>query len=162
MRFAAAFERSSAGSLGKLFEAYLEAIAGDANSGKWNSFRLMKWCKDPLASKRLSSILTHDINIGPRAVSQPAKPAARNDPIRRSPRIRRMETLADKVAATSKRAKEAARRSQSLRGESALLRQQSRQLRAECALARSGRDGDGTARVQSRLTMAQACSVLVA
>lgn len=47
---------------GELFEAYLEAVAKDTDSGKWNGLRLMKWCKDPLASKRLSDILTHDIN----------------------------------------------------------------------------------------------------
>lgn len=47
---------------GELFEAYLEAVAKDTDSGKWNALRLMKWCKDPLANKRLSDILTHDIN----------------------------------------------------------------------------------------------------
>ncbi len=47
---------------GELFETYLDAVAKDTDSGKWNGLRLMNFCKDPLASKRLSNILTHDIN----------------------------------------------------------------------------------------------------
>lgn len=54
--------KGSGATAGELFEAYLEAVAKDTDSGKWNGLRLMKWCKDPLASKRLSDILTHDIN----------------------------------------------------------------------------------------------------
>lgn len=48
--------------VGELFEAYLDAVASQTDSGKWNGLRLMKWCKDPLANKRLADILTHDIN----------------------------------------------------------------------------------------------------
>lgn len=48
--------------VGMLFEAYLEAVASKTDSAKWNGLRLMKWCKDPLAEKRVTEVLTHDIN----------------------------------------------------------------------------------------------------
>ena len=57
--------RSPGAMAGKLFEACLEALAGNTDSGKWNGLRLMKWCKGPLASKRLFDILTHDSMIAP-------------------------------------------------------------------------------------------------
>lgn len=47
---------------GDLFEAYLEAVAKNTDSGKWNELRLMNLCKDPLATRRISDIVTHDIN----------------------------------------------------------------------------------------------------
>ena len=56
---------------GKLFEASLEAMAGNTDSGKWNGLRLMKWCKGPLASKRLFDILTHD------SMNAPTRPVDR-------------------------------------------------------------------------------------
>lgn len=48
--------------VGELFEVYLDAVASKTDSAKWNGLRLMKWCKDPLATKRVADILTHDIN----------------------------------------------------------------------------------------------------
>ncbi|MDM0103811.1 hypothetical protein QTH97_02620 [Variovorax sp. J22R24] len=47
---------------GELFEAYLDAVASKTDSERWNRLRLMKWCKDPLAQKRVVDTLTHDIN----------------------------------------------------------------------------------------------------
>lgn len=47
---------------GNLFEAYLDAVASKSDSAKWNTLRIMKWLKDPLADKRLSDIVTHDVN----------------------------------------------------------------------------------------------------
>lgn len=48
--------------VGMLFETYLEAVALHTDSGKWNRIRLIKWCSDPLAKKRIVDIVTHDIN----------------------------------------------------------------------------------------------------
>lgn len=45
-----------------LFETYLEAVAEHTDSAKWNRLRLIKWCSDPLAEKRVVDIVTHDIN----------------------------------------------------------------------------------------------------
>lgn len=68
--WAAAQERSKslgtarAGSnptVGELFEAYLP-VAEKHDAGRWNNYRLMRWLDDPLASKRLHDVLTHDIN----------------------------------------------------------------------------------------------------
>jgi len=59
---------------GELFETYLDAVAGKTDSGKWNRLRLMKWCKDPLASKRVAETITHDINQWiERSLSQPSQ-----------------------------------------------------------------------------------------
>lgn len=50
------------GTNGLLFETYLDAVASKTDSAKFNSLRLMKWCKDPLAAKRTAETTTHDIN----------------------------------------------------------------------------------------------------
>lgn len=47
---------------GQLFEAYLESVASKTDTAKWNRLRLTKWLDDELAAKRLSAIVTHDIN----------------------------------------------------------------------------------------------------
>lgn len=47
---------------GQLFEAYLDAVASKTDTAKWNTLRLTKWLSDDLAAKRLSAIVTHDIN----------------------------------------------------------------------------------------------------
>ena len=38
---------------GERFETKLDAVAGKADSERWNSLRRMKWCNDPLAEERL-------------------------------------------------------------------------------------------------------------
>lgn len=71
-RWAAAQERKkSLGTLdgtagvtvGELFEEYLDQVAAKTDSEKWNKLRLMKWMNDPIAFRRLTSIVTHDINV---------------------------------------------------------------------------------------------------
>lgn len=58
---------------GDLFEVYLDSVASKTDSAKWNKLRLMKWLKDPLASKRVTATLTHDINEWiARSLSQPS------------------------------------------------------------------------------------------
>lgn len=47
---------------GELFETYMDAVAKHTDSGKWNCLRLMKFCRDPLAKRKLSEIITHDVN----------------------------------------------------------------------------------------------------
>lgn len=71
--------------VGQLFEAYLDAVAVKTDSAKWNKLRLMKWMNDPIASRRLTSIVTHDIDqwISDRLTdtgrgSEPIKPATVN------------------------------------------------------------------------------------
>lgn len=44
------------------FEAYLDAVASKTDSAKWNRLRLMKWMNEPIGTRRLASIVTHDIN----------------------------------------------------------------------------------------------------
>ncbi|MBO9647334.1 MAG: tyrosine-type recombinase/integrase [Variovorax sp.] len=59
---------------GELFEAYLDAVASKTDSEKWNRLRLMKWCNDPLADKRVVDTITHDINEWiERSLSQESK-----------------------------------------------------------------------------------------
>lgn len=54
---------SAAGpTVGELFEVYLDNVAVKTDSAKWNKLRLMKWMTDPIASRRLASIVTHDID----------------------------------------------------------------------------------------------------
>lgn len=48
--------------VGQLFEAYLDAVAVNTDSAKWNKLRIMKWILDPLAAKGVRDIVTHDIN----------------------------------------------------------------------------------------------------
>lgn len=65
--------RAAGVTAGELFEVFLDAVASKTDSGKWNGLRLMKWCKDPLANKRLADILTHDINEWiTRSLAQPS------------------------------------------------------------------------------------------
>lgn len=65
--------RAAGVTVGELFEAYLDSVASKTDSGKWNGLRLMKWCKDPLANKRLADVVTHDINEWiSRSLSQPS------------------------------------------------------------------------------------------
>lgn len=54
--------KSASVTVGQLFEAYLDAVAANTDSAKWNKLRIYKWLLDPLASRRLSDIVTHDIN----------------------------------------------------------------------------------------------------
>lgn len=45
-----------------MFMAYEAAVGSKTDSAKWNTLRILNWCKDPIAARRLSSIVTHDIN----------------------------------------------------------------------------------------------------
>lgn len=59
--------------VGQLFDAYLEAVASKTDSAKWNRLRITKWMDDEIASKRLATIVTHDINEWiERAMSAPS------------------------------------------------------------------------------------------
>lgn len=46
----------------ELFEAYLEAVAANTDSEKWNKLRLIKWANEPIGARKLASIVTHDID----------------------------------------------------------------------------------------------------
>lgn len=45
--------RAGGNANGERFETKLDAVAGKADSERWNSLRRMKWCNDPLAEGRL-------------------------------------------------------------------------------------------------------------
>ena len=45
-----------------MFEAYETAVASKTDSAKWNILRIRKWSHDPIALRKLHSIVTHDIN----------------------------------------------------------------------------------------------------
>lgn len=47
---------------GELFEEYEEEVASKTDSAKWNGLRLHKFQLDPLASKKIAAVTTHDIN----------------------------------------------------------------------------------------------------
>lgn len=46
----------------ELFEAYLDAHAAHTDTGRWNRLRILNWLTDPIASRPLAAIVTHDIN----------------------------------------------------------------------------------------------------
>jgi integrase len=46
----------------QLFETFLDAVASKTDSAKFNTLRLMKWCKDPLADLKVAETTTHHIN----------------------------------------------------------------------------------------------------
>jgi len=46
----------------ELFEAYELAVASKTDSARTNKVRINKWCLDPIARRKITSITTHDIN----------------------------------------------------------------------------------------------------
>src|SRR4030095_1912812 len=52
----------TAGTNAKLFEIYLERVASKTDSAHWNTLRMNKFIRDPLASLRTDRTTTHDIN----------------------------------------------------------------------------------------------------
>lgn len=47
--------------VGELFEVYMP-ISEKEDGGRWNVLRITKWLNDPLCKKRLSEVITHDID----------------------------------------------------------------------------------------------------
>lgn len=55
--------RSHSGvTVGELFETYLDKVASKTDTAKWNKLRIMSWLNDPLCSKYVTEVITHDIN----------------------------------------------------------------------------------------------------
>ena len=43
----------------ELLETYLDAVASKADSGRWNTLRLLKWAQSPIGQERVDSITPH-------------------------------------------------------------------------------------------------------
>jgi len=82
--WAASIERKAAtgalsdATVGELFEEYLDNIASKTDSAKWNRYRILRWLRAPLASRRLREVTTHDIVLWSNARCQEVSSATVN------------------------------------------------------------------------------------
>lgn len=49
--------------VGELLEIYLDAVAANKDSGRWNSLRLLKWAQSPIGLERVDSITPHRMTM---------------------------------------------------------------------------------------------------
>lgn len=46
-----------------LLMVFLDEVASKTDTARWNRFRILNWCKHPMAQRKVGSITTHDMNV---------------------------------------------------------------------------------------------------
>lgn len=46
-----------------LLTTFLDLVASKTDTARWNRFRIVNWCQQPIAKRKVGSVTTHDMNV---------------------------------------------------------------------------------------------------